>query len=292
MEDAALVAGVRARNPAALGALHDRFAAPVLRILTRILGPERDLADLHHDAFVRALESIGDLLLHEGAVRVAGPTLSSERRLMAGERLEITLATPGAPAGSGPAAPIPKNAAPPASEPAAVPRPRPVTSSQSTAAAAADADPAWRRLAAGGGYDEACVLAGLFVLVPLTSMNHEAVEGSSASRVFVFGMDLRRRAAGGNWHLTLGAGPSLSVLTVAGRASGPLYRDASTTLVAAGGYVRCGVGYALSRTLSLRADGAVGAQARASVVDYAGREAARWGVPWYGGWITMEALFP
>ena len=27
----------------------------------RILGPERDLADLHHDAFVRALESIDDL---------------------------------------------------------------------------------------------------------------------------------------------------------------------------------------------------------------------------------------
>ncbi len=59
--DAALVEGVRARNAAALGELHDRFAEPVLRILMRILGPDRDLADLHHDAFVRALESIGKL---------------------------------------------------------------------------------------------------------------------------------------------------------------------------------------------------------------------------------------
>jgi RNA polymerase sigma-70 factor (ECF subfamily) len=58
MGDAALVAGVRARNPVALGQLHDRFALPVLRILTRILGPDADLADLHHDAFVRALESL------------------------------------------------------------------------------------------------------------------------------------------------------------------------------------------------------------------------------------------
>ena len=56
-----LVEGVRARNPAALGELHDRFAQPMLRILLRILGPDRELADLHHDAFVRALESIGEL---------------------------------------------------------------------------------------------------------------------------------------------------------------------------------------------------------------------------------------
>jgi DNA-directed RNA polymerase specialized sigma24 family protein len=56
-----LVEGVRTRNPAALSELHDRFTQPMLRILLRILGPDRELADLHHDAFVRALESIGEL---------------------------------------------------------------------------------------------------------------------------------------------------------------------------------------------------------------------------------------
>jgi RNA polymerase sigma-70 factor (ECF subfamily) len=61
VRSAVLVEGVRARDPAALGELHDRFAEPVLRILLRILGPDRDLPDLQHDAFVRALESIGEL---------------------------------------------------------------------------------------------------------------------------------------------------------------------------------------------------------------------------------------
>lgn len=44
-----------------MGELHDRYAAMVLRIVTRILGPDRDVADVHHDAFVRALQSIDDL---------------------------------------------------------------------------------------------------------------------------------------------------------------------------------------------------------------------------------------
>lgn len=61
MDDAALLAGVRAGNPVAMGELHDRYAAMVLRVVTRILGPDRDLADIHHDVFVRALQSIDDL---------------------------------------------------------------------------------------------------------------------------------------------------------------------------------------------------------------------------------------
>lgn len=59
--EAELIAGVRARDPRALAELHDRFAPPVLRILTRILGADRELPDLHHDVFVRALRSISEL---------------------------------------------------------------------------------------------------------------------------------------------------------------------------------------------------------------------------------------
>lgn len=61
LEDAALIAGVRAGEPEALAALHDRFAKLVLRVLMRILGPDRELSDLHHDVFVRALQSIAEL---------------------------------------------------------------------------------------------------------------------------------------------------------------------------------------------------------------------------------------
>jgi len=59
--DAALVAGVRARNPTALAEFHDRFALPVRRVLWGILGPDQDLSDLHQDVFVTALQSIDGL---------------------------------------------------------------------------------------------------------------------------------------------------------------------------------------------------------------------------------------
>ena len=59
--DSELIRGVRAREPAALAELHARFAPSVLRILRRILGTDRELEDLHHDVFVRALRSIGEL---------------------------------------------------------------------------------------------------------------------------------------------------------------------------------------------------------------------------------------
>jgi RNA polymerase sigma-70 factor (ECF subfamily) len=61
MDEVELIRGVKAREPRALAALHDRFAQPVLRILRRILGPDLELEDLHHDVFVRALRSLGEL---------------------------------------------------------------------------------------------------------------------------------------------------------------------------------------------------------------------------------------
>lgn len=58
VDDAALVEGICAGNPVALREFHDRFALPVQRILWGVLGPDQELADLHHDVFVRALHSI------------------------------------------------------------------------------------------------------------------------------------------------------------------------------------------------------------------------------------------
>jgi RNA polymerase sigma-70 factor, ECF subfamily len=59
--DAALVSGLYAGQPVAIAAFYDRYAPLVLRLLGRILGAERELADLHHDVFVRALGSLKDL---------------------------------------------------------------------------------------------------------------------------------------------------------------------------------------------------------------------------------------
>ena len=55
--DEALCEGLRARQPAAMAALCDRYSRMVLRLLGRVLGADDELADLHHDVFVRALRA-------------------------------------------------------------------------------------------------------------------------------------------------------------------------------------------------------------------------------------------
>ncbi|WP_437973269.1 RNA polymerase sigma factor [Sorangium sp. So ce295] len=60
-DDAALVHAFRRGDPGARAALYDRFADHVHRVLYRLLGFSHDLADLHHDVFVRALGSLPGL---------------------------------------------------------------------------------------------------------------------------------------------------------------------------------------------------------------------------------------
>jgi RNA polymerase sigma-70 factor (ECF subfamily) len=87
-DDAALVHGFRQGDPGARAALYDRYADHVHRVLYRLLGPDRDLADLHHDAFVRAVGSIGRLddpdalkgWLTTIAVHVARSAITRRRR--------------------------------------------------------------------------------------------------------------------------------------------------------------------------------------------------------------------
>jgi RNA polymerase sigma-70 factor (ECF subfamily) len=56
-DDEALVAGLRARNSAAIASLNDRYGGHALRVLARILGDDDELEDLHHDVLVRAIRS-------------------------------------------------------------------------------------------------------------------------------------------------------------------------------------------------------------------------------------------
>jgi len=60
-DDVALVEAFRRGHPAARRELHARYAGHVRRVLYRVLGPDPDLADLHHDVFVRALVSLPKL---------------------------------------------------------------------------------------------------------------------------------------------------------------------------------------------------------------------------------------
>lgn len=61
-DDAALLAALKVGHPGAVAAFYDRFTTHVQRILLRVLGADRELADVHHDVFVRALGSIGDVI--------------------------------------------------------------------------------------------------------------------------------------------------------------------------------------------------------------------------------------
>jgi RNA polymerase sigma-70 factor, ECF subfamily len=60
-DDEALLEGLRAGHPSAVAAFCDQYSAHVLRVLARILGRDGDLADLHHDVFIRALRSLREV---------------------------------------------------------------------------------------------------------------------------------------------------------------------------------------------------------------------------------------
>lgn len=60
VDDAALVAGVRANEPAAAGQMWDRYASLVRRILRRMLGPV-DVEDGVQDAFLRLFRDLASL---------------------------------------------------------------------------------------------------------------------------------------------------------------------------------------------------------------------------------------
>lgn len=53
-----LVLALRAGHPGAPGALFERHAVHVQRVLARVLGPDPELGDLLHDVFLRALGGI------------------------------------------------------------------------------------------------------------------------------------------------------------------------------------------------------------------------------------------
>lgn len=66
--DAALVTGILERDHAAIEAFYDRHSGHVTRVLARILGAEPEIADLRHEVFLRALDSM-DTLKDPSAVK-------------------------------------------------------------------------------------------------------------------------------------------------------------------------------------------------------------------------------
>jgi TolA-binding protein len=92
-----------------------------------------------------------ELVLRDGSLTVAGPTIQGDRRLKAGERLEIVLAAAARPAESAALGSTPPEEP---ESPAVVQRSAP-RRPRSGVGPERDAEPAWRLFAAQGRYDEA-----------------------------------------------------------------------------------------------------------------------------------------
>jgi RNA polymerase sigma-70 factor (ECF subfamily) len=60
-DTALLVAGLRAGDPAMKAAFFKRYAPAVERLVTHLIGPDRELADILQEVFVQALSSVGSL---------------------------------------------------------------------------------------------------------------------------------------------------------------------------------------------------------------------------------------
>jgi len=60
-DTALLVAGLRADDPAMKAAFFTRYAPAVERLVTHLIGPDRELADILQEVFVQALTSLGSL---------------------------------------------------------------------------------------------------------------------------------------------------------------------------------------------------------------------------------------
>src|SRR6478735_9869147 len=60
-DSASLVNGLRAGNPGAKAAFFTRYAPAVERLVTHLIGPDRELADILQEVFVQALSSVGSL---------------------------------------------------------------------------------------------------------------------------------------------------------------------------------------------------------------------------------------
>ena len=61
LDDAALVQGLLAENLASKAAFFSQFAPDVERLITHLIGADREVADLLHEVFVQALASIRSL---------------------------------------------------------------------------------------------------------------------------------------------------------------------------------------------------------------------------------------
>lgn len=134
----------------------------------------------------------------------------------------------------------------------------------------------------------------VLALVPVHSLDVRGPEGTAAVRMGLFGAGAEAALAPGGpaWSVTAGAGVSVFWLTAEGSAAGPFFGGRSTGLVTAAPFVRVGARLALLPRLHVRADVLGGATVQQPVIQFAGREAASFGAPFFAPSAAFELSWP
>lgn len=135
------------------------------------------------------------------------------------------------------------------------------------------------------------VSVGAVGLVPLAATSFHAVEGSSENRITTLGIEMRWQPNRGAVQPFASLGPVMMLLQTRGTPEDAGLSASSDSAITFGGYARLGLGVEITTNLHFSPQALLGVQSRYFAIDYAAREAARWGPVWWAGAAMMEGRF-
>lgn len=134
----------------------------------------------------------------------------------------------------------------------------------------------------------------LSLLVPVSGMSTQTLEGTSTTRVSALGvaLDWVIPLDGSRWFADVGAGAAVLLLHTSGAPASRAYFRQETTAIAAAPFAQSGLAYCLGERVRLGFDARVGAALPRFLIRHAGRTVARWGRPFALGELGLEVDLP
>jgi hypothetical protein len=134
--------------------------------------------------------------------------------------------------------------------------------------------------------------ASLVALIPIVPASVSGPEGATTARVGLLGVGLRGTwtSPDSRWTPTLGGGLAALWQHFEGQPSAR-FVGTSVNLFSVAPYLRAGLGLTVLPRLRIRADALVGASLPPTLVQFSGRLAATWGVPFVAPTLGLELLW-
>ena len=134
--------------------------------------------------------------------------------------------------------------------------------------------------------------ASLIALIPIVPASVSGPEGATTARFGLLGLGLRGTwtSPGSPWTPTLGGGLAALWQHFEGQPKAR-FVGTSVNLFSVAPYLRAGLGLTVLPRLRVRADALVGASLPPTVVQFSGRLAATWGVPFVAPTLGLELLW-